>query len=172
MLLAAIPLVGVPLGIGAAWFEASADGATAADVPTWQAVAGLALAAVGLVVLFRGTIAQIRANRRTSAWRSPLHVLTTAQRKELLGCIRGRDQCAGDQLALARHLATSLLDQRPVLSIVAGQAALWAGLLVAFPSWWRVAVAVPILVAAGVSGPLLLRQERQARRFLAEHPGS
>ena len=163
--------VGAPLGIGVAWLaDRSADGATSADAPLWQEITGLAVAGAGLLVLFGGVIAQFRANRRMRAWRSPLAVLTKDQRKELLAGMRGRRDLHPDRLPLARHLASNLLDQRALVLVLGGQAVLWIGLLIAFPSWLRAAVAAVLVGFTVVGVPFMRRQERQARRFLAEQP--
>ncbi len=45
----------------------------------------------------------------------------------------------------------------------------WTGQLVASPSWWRAALAGLVVVLIAIGIPVILRQERQARRFLAEH---
>ncbi|MGY2066704.1 hypothetical protein [Blastococcus sp. SYSU DS0619] len=163
--------VGAPLGIGVAWLaDRSGDGATSAGAPLWQEITGLAVAGAGLLVLFGGVVAQFRANRRMRAWRSPLAVLTKAQRKELLAVVRGRGDLRPDRLPLARHLASNLLDQRALVYLLGGQAVLWVGLLIAFPSWLRAAAAVVLVALTVVGVPFMRRQERQARRFLAEHP--
>jgi Ca2+/Na+ antiporter len=168
--LAVALLAGAPVGIGAVWLADSSGLATSpADVPQGQEVAGLAIAGAGLLMLVVAVVAQIRSNRRTSAWRSPLVVLTGDQKKELLAIVRRRGDVPPDRLLLARHLASNMLDQRHVVLLLLGQAVMWTGFLIATPAWWRAILAVVLLGAAVVGVLLVRRQERQARRFLAEH---
>src|SRR5688500_18921981 len=115
-------------------------------------------------------MAQLRTNRRRSAWRSPLFVLTDKQRKELVRAVRGQATVAPDRLPLARHLASAMLHQRVLAMLYLGLTLLWTGQLIAAPSWWRAVLAGSTVVLFALGVPLVLRQERQARRFLEQHP--
>ncbi len=170
IVLAVSLVLGVPVGIASYRFTEGSSGASTADVPTWQELAGLTLAGIGIVVLLVGLVAQLRANQGRSAWHSPLFVLTNKQRKELVRAVRGQATVAPDRLPLARHLASAMLQQRVFLTVYSGLTLLWTGQLIAAPSWWRAVLAGSTVVLFAVGVPLVLRQERQARRFLEQHP--
>ena len=163
-------LVGVPIGVVSYRFSDDSPSAPAADVPTWQVVVGLALAGIGLVIMLLALVAQFRANRRNAVWRSPLYVLTDEQRKELVAAVRGRATPGPDRLPLARHLASTMLGQRVLLVLYLGLTLHWTGQLIASPSWWRAALSALVVGLLAVGVPLVLRQERQARRYLDQHP--
>jgi protein-S-isoprenylcysteine O-methyltransferase Ste14 len=169
IVLAAGLVFGVPIGIVAFRYSDASSSSSAAEVPAWQEIVGLALAGIGLVVMLGGIVAQFRTNRRTAAWRSPLYVLTDGQRKELVTAVRGRTALHPDRVPLARHLASTMIGQRVLLVLYLGLALHWTGQLVASPSWWRAALAGLVVVLIAIGVPVVVRQERQARRFLAEH---
>ncbi|SOE02333.1 hypothetical protein [Blastococcus haudaquaticus] len=162
--------LGAPIGILAYRFADDAASSSPVDVPTGQVVAGVVLALAGLVLAGVGFVAQLRANRRMSAWNSPLYVLTKEQRKELLAVVRGRVTVGSDRLPLARHLASNTLQQRATLPLMLGVTAFWLGQAVALSSWWYATMAGVFVLLIGGSVPFVLRQERQARRFLEQYP--
>jgi protein-S-isoprenylcysteine O-methyltransferase Ste14 len=147
-----------------------ASGSEPADVPVWLAVVGFAVATGGLVLAGVAVVRQWRAVRRRGAWRSPLWALTPRQRKQLLAQVRGTAPVDQARLPLARELAAGLLEQRHIVPLTTGLLALWVGLLVASPAWWRVPAAVVLAVCAAFAVPAIRRDERRARAFLAAHP--
>ncbi|MGY1661393.1 hypothetical protein ACI78Q_09265 [Geodermatophilus sp. SYSU D00705] len=147
-----------------------ASGSEPAEVPAWLAVLGFALATGGLVVAGVAVVRQWRAARRRGAWRSPLWALTPRQRKELLAQVRGTAPVDPARLPLARELAEGLLQQRHVVPLTTGLLAMWLGLLIASPAWWRVPAAVVLAGTAAFAVPAIRRDERRARAFLTAHP--
>jgi len=104
------------------------------------------------------------------AWRSPLVALTSGQRKALMHGVRENDDVPPDRLPLARHLAETVAGQRILIVINLGILLIWTGQLIASPSWWRLGLVVLNGAVTAVSAPWILRNERRARRFLADHP--
>lgn len=147
------------------------NGSDPPDVPTWQAGIGFALTAAGTLVTLVAVVRQVHGLRRRRAWRSPLLVLNPAQRKDLLGQVRGRAPVDPGRVGLSRELAHHLLHQRAIAWINAGLVLSWVGQAVAQPAWWRVLTASSFAVLSVGSGVLIARDARRAREFLAAIPG-
>ena len=141
-----------------------------AEVPTVQAILGLTLSGLGLIVMVVGLVLQFRGIRRNRAWRSPMYVLARHQRKSLLAQVRGRAPVVEERLPLARHLAGLLTKQRVVAVGQGGLLVLWIGLSIAQPSEWRLWFTVVIAVFGALGAGLLVREARRAQRFLDAHP--
>ena len=140
------------------------------DVPTWRAVAGFSICGLGLLVAAVALVIQFRGLRRAGVWRSPLHVLRFGQRRELLRQVRGRGPDVPERIPLARHMAEVLLTQRLALPVQAGLLLNFAGLWIADPRTYRLVLIVvlgAVLLGAGIA---FRRENRRARRYLAEHP--
>jgi Flp pilus assembly protein TadB len=140
------------------------------NVPTWQAVIGFVIAGAGLVLQIFGVVTLWRANRSQRAWRSPLAVLTRAQRKELLTRVRGLQPVEPARLPLARYLAEQRWSQRSAMLSNSGLGIAWVGLWIASPTWWRAVMTVAYGLLLVVAWPFTQREARRARRFLDEHP--
>jgi hypothetical protein len=166
VLLLVVGAAGAALG---AWL-AEPGSAGAGDVGTWRVVVGFSLSGAGLLAMVVALFLQIRRTRRLRGWRSPLLVLSRAQRKELVGQVRGRISLQPRRLPLARHLAELQLIQEFLLIGQVGLLVHFAGLAIAEPETWRLVivwVGVPVWVALGI---VVFRESRRARRFLAQHP--
>lgn len=142
------------------------------DVPVWRTAVGLALALAALVA----ETWQLRELRRSRqfrpGWRGPLVVLTRQQRKELLAEVRGQRPADPEHLPLARYLAQRLSAQAHVLGVYGCAVVLFLGIWIATGLTALLIVIALWVVLIAVTGPLLARQVRQARRFLEEHPAT
>ncbi len=166
--LAALLLVSAAVGTAiAVLFGGGAS--EAAKVPAWQQAAGFSIAGAGLVLQLTGVVATVRRTRGLRAWRSPLAVLTTAQRKQLAAQVRGRLPVDAEQLPLARLVAEQLLVQRTGMAAHLGLEVLFIGQWIADPSTARAAIAGSYGLLLAVLWPLLHRDVRAARRFLGTH---
>ena len=169
-------VVGVVLGVIGlsvalvARFGSEAAG-SAEDGPPWRVVTGLVLTVLATLLCVAGAVAHVRATRRRGAWRSPLVALNRAQRRTLLEQVRGTMPVDPARLPLARHLAENLASQRAVLVTNGALLLLFTGQLISSPSPWRWGMVIVFGLIHLAVTPLILRNERQARRFLAEHPG-
>lgn len=143
---------------------------TRADLPTWQMVLGVIIAAAGLIFQCYGVVVLLRRNRRLRAWRSPMAVLTSAQRKEVRDQVRGKAPIDPDRVPLARDLAERLIAQSIVVVTNAGLAIAFVGQWVLSPSYWRLGMTIAYGLLLGISWPFVQRDVHRARRFLAEHP--
>jgi hypothetical protein len=142
------------------------------DVPTWGAVVGFTLSGLGLLFMVVALVVQFRGLRRVRAWGSPLHVLTFRQRRELLRQVRNRGPDIPERVPLARRLAGLLSTQRLALPVQAGMLVNFVGLWIVDRETYRlvfVAVFAMLLIVAGVQ---FRRENRRARRYLAEHPAT
>ena len=73
-------------------------------------------------------------------------------------------------MRLTRDLAGRLVDQRGLVVLFVGLAIVNVGQTIPHPTTFRVGLALVLLVFYAVLIPLMRRQQRQAQRFLAEHP--
>lgn len=170
LLIVGIVVLGLAFTAAAvAWFD-DADVGGSTDAPPWRETGGLVVSAVAVVVLVWAVVVQWRGNRRRKAWRSPLVPLTRGQRKELWARVRDDDEVPPDRLPLARHLAESVAGQRILLVLGIGIVLMWTGQLIAAPSAWRLGLVVGYAAVNAVGLPWILRNERRARRLLADHP--
>ena len=78
--------------------------------------------------------------------------------------------CRRTALPLARHLAETVAGQRILIVINLGILLIWTGQLIASPSAWRLGLVVLYAAVTRLTCPWILRNERRARRFLADHP--
>jgi hypothetical protein len=159
-----VPAVAVP-------FLASEDAGPSdgRGVSSGQEMLGLVLLLGSLMVTGVGAFLLWRAFR--GRWVSPLVALRSGQNRELLAQVLGRAPLDPAHLGLARYVAETMLIQRPALSFLfSGGALVWVALAVLDPAWWRLLVGLVLLTLALHSGWRARRNERQARRFLAQHP--
>ncbi|MDP5182080.1 hypothetical protein QOZ88_05475 [Blastococcus sp. BMG 814] len=140
------------------------------DEPLWREIAALAVAASALVLVAVGSIVQWRVTRRLGGLRSPLTVLDRRQRKLLLQELRGTVPVEPEHVPLVRHLAERLAAQQWLLIFQLGLLLMFVGQFIGSPSAWRLGFVVVFGLGIAVVAPLVRRDERQARRFLAEHP--
>ena len=152
-----------------AWFDNAPAGGSD-DGPLWREIAGLVVSALAVVVLAGALVVQWRGNRRRMAWSSPLVALTRSQRKELWHQVRDDGDVPPERLPLARHLAESIAGQGVVLVLNLGVVLLWTGQLISAPSLWRLGLVAVYGTLTAASAPWILRKQRRARRFLADHP--
>ena len=144
------------------------DRSTSDDAVTALEVAGLVVMTAAVLVQITALVLLVRAMR--GHWVSPLVALTRRQNLELRAYVRGQTPAPTERVPLARHLAESTLRQRPLVFVIGGAVLLWTGITVMTPSWWRLAITLAILIAFGAAWRWVRREERLARRFLAEHP--
>lgn len=163
-------VLGLAVFIGLGVVFHGSFGEQPAHVPVWQEVTGLVLMGIGLVVLIAALVVTTRSSRRVPAWRSPLMVLTRAQRKDLLDQVRGRTPLDPRRIRLARLLALRQVVQGKALLTSLGLGIGFLGQWVLEPTGYRAALAVFLLLLLAVFGPLRTGRSRVARRFLAEHP--
>jgi nitroreductase len=169
LLLASVLLVSAAVGVMLAVLF-SGPSAHAKEAPTWQAVFGFVIAAAGLVLQGFGVAALWWVHRRVRGWRSPLSVLTRAQRKELLAQVRAQRPIQLSRVPLARLLAEQLVGQRAVMASNLGLGICWAGLWIASPTLWRAVIAGLYGVFLALGWPFIERDARGALRFLGAHP--
>ncbi len=139
-------------------------------VSTWQAVTGLSISGLGIVLMLVALVFHFRRTRRARGWSSPMYLLTRRQRKELLKQVRGQAPAVPERVPLARHLAELLLLQRLALAVQAGMLVNFAGLWIADRATYRLVFVGILAVLLLVGAVLFRREDRRARRFLAEHP--
>ncbi|NEK87195.1 hypothetical protein GCU60_15745 [Blastococcus saxobsidens] len=145
--------------------------ATADDDPRWRTIAGLVLTAGAFVLVIVGGVTQWRANRRLGGLRTPLMVLDRRQQKLLLDELRGVVPLDQAHVGLVRHLAERQTGQRALLLLQLGLLLMFVAQFIGSPSAWRLAMVLVFGAGFGVLALMVLRNERQARRFLAEQPG-
>ena len=167
--LAALLLVSAAVGVILAVLVGGVA-SDASEAPAWPQVTGFVIAAAGLALQLSGVVAAVRGNRRLRVWRSPVAVLTRAQRKQLVAQVRGRRPVDPDRLPLARLLAEQLVAQRNGMLANLGLEVAFVGLWMATPSTGRAVIAVGYGLLLAVLWPFLQRDTRAARRFLATHP--
>lgn len=155
--------VAVPLLLPDRPDEPSADdGSTALEV--------IGLVVMGLAVLLLAT-AVVRLFRTwRGRWISPLTPLTRQQNRALFAQVRGTAPVDPEHLPLARHVAETMLLQRPVLLLLLGVVVQLLGLALLNSSWWWAAAAVAYAVIAVAGWRTIRRSERAARRFLDQYP--
>ena len=161
--------VGVALAV-LAWV--GGEPATADQEPFWQEIAGFVVVTGAFVLVVLGGVTQWRTNRRLGGMRSPLMVLDRRQQKLLLEELRGVAPLDQAHVGLVRHLAERLAGQRALLLFQQGLLLLSIGQFIGSPSGWRAAMVLVLGAGFAVLVPMVVRNERQARRFLAEHPVS
>ena len=137
------------------------------DRSTWRFVTGVTVAVLALLVLIGGPLA--RPGGATLQGVGHLDWLTLRQRMELRRQVRG-GKAVPDRLSLARRQARAMLDGRVAVLPQVGLAMAFVGSWMMKPTGYRAVVA---LFSVGAVAGLALhqrREERLARRFLAEHP--
>ncbi|RZU30749.1 hypothetical protein [Blastococcus saxobsidens] len=143
---------------------------TADDDPRWRTIAGLVLTAGASVLVIVGAVNQWRANRRLGGLRTPLVGLDRRQQKLLLDELRGVLPLDQAHVGLVRHLAERQAGQRALLLLQLGLLLSFVAQFIVSPSGWRLAMVLVFGAGFAVIAPMVLRNEHQARRFLAEHP--
>ena len=138
------------------------------EPPAWRVVTGLSLAGVGLLFMILAPLARPFGPRRGLI--RPLGVLDRRQRRELRDQVRGRAPVVGERLDLARCEAEFLLDQRATLVVQTGLMASFIGLWIADRSFPRTVLTVAMMTVIASAVVRSRRDERLARRSLAEHP--
>ena len=128
------------------------------------------LSAAGMVVIVALLVVQWRSGQLRFLWNSPALVLTWAQRKVLSAEIRGRRPADPRHVRVARALAAHAGGVRQVAALFAGLLLVVLGPALMTPSGGRWLYTGVLLLLYGVSLVLLLRTNRQVRRFLAAHP--
>lgn len=163
-------VLGVAVFIGLGVVFQSSPGERSAHVRGWQEVTGLVLMGIGLVVLIAALVVTTRSRRRVPMWRSPLMVLTRAQRKNLLEQVRGRTPLDPRRIRLARLLALQQVVQSRALLTPLGLGIGFLGQWVLEQNGYQAAFAVVLLLLLAAVAPLRLNRALAARRFLAAHP--
>jgi uncharacterized membrane protein len=143
---------------------------TSDDVPRWQAVTGLVISGLAVLVMFAAFISMVRTNRRLRTWRSPLVALTRGQRKELLAQVRGRAPVRAERVPLARYTAELLTSRRPVLALNLAMVVMLLGQWITLRSWIQPAMAGFVALSTATFWLAFRRDERRAKRFLDTHP--
>ncbi len=144
------------------------DGSSSDDATTVLEVLGLVLMGVGVLVEASALFLMVRAWR--GRWISPLRALTNQQNRALRDQVRGKVSVVPEQLPLARHVAETMLLQRPIPLLLLGIVLIALGVALLSSSWWWVAAATVYAGMGLVGWRLLRRNEHMARRFLDEHP--
>jgi pilus assembly protein TadC len=171
LLLASALLVSAAVGV-VLFVLFSGPPAHTEEAPTWQAVVGFVIAAAGLVLQGFGVAALWWVNRRVRGWRSPLSVLTRAQRKELLAQVRAQRPVEPSRVPMARLLAEQLVGQRALMASNLGLGICYVGLWIASPALWRAVIAGLYGLLLVLGWPFIERDARRALRFLDAHPHS
>ena len=141
-------------------------------VPRARVVLGVVLSGAGLLVNALALWDLLGGRVQRKALGEPLQVLTRTQRQELLRQVRGQAPADPGRLPLARGLAELLLGQRQAPLILGGQLLAQTGLAVLNGRSYQVALAAVMAALFGVVAPLILRETRRARAFLARHPAT
>jgi hypothetical protein len=162
---AAVVIVGL---LGPVLLPDGSDEPSRSSVPQELRITGLVVMVVAVVVEGLALFRMWGALR--GRWHSPLAALTQCQNKQLLAMVRGTEPPDPVRLPLARHLAGTMLIQRPIVAMLAGSALLWAGLTLMKPSAGRILLSSVFVLVFAFGAWAVRRNERQARRFLAEHP--
>lgn len=138
------------------------------EAATVLEISGLVVMGAGVVVEGVALFLMLRAYR--GRWISPLRALTARQNRSLADQVRGRAPVVPEHVPLTRHAADMMLLQRPIPVLFLGIVLIALGVALLSSSWWW-ALAAVVYVGLGLAGwRLLRRNERMARRFLAEHP--
>ena len=164
----AVVLAGTALALALIRFAVDPSLDDGEDAPTWRVVTGSCLGVAGGVLMLAGPLARPYGSQR--GLRRPLASLSSVQRKVLQRQVRGRVPVERGWLPLARLQARVLLENRgPVLR--------QTGLTVCFVGFWTAHHDVPrtiltllMVVGLALAVVVLRREERFARRFLAQHP--
>ena len=168
MVTAALLLAGVAVGLALVLLAVDPPPDPGDDPPAWRAVTGLSLAGAGLLFMILAPLARPFGSRRGLI--RPLGVLQRRQRKELQDQVRGRAPVVSERLDLARREAEFLLDQRATLVVQTGLLVSFVGMWIADRSLPRTLLTVAMIAVIAVAAVRFRRDERLARRFLAEHP--
>jgi len=137
-------------------------------VPDWRRSVSLALLIAGMLLIVVGTVRLLREFR--GRWTSPLTPLTMRQNKHLVAMVRRTTPADPALVPLARYMADTILRRVPIGWLLGGNSLIWVALGVLEPSSWRLlfpVVLVPVWLGAIQA---VRRNERDARRFLYEHP--
>ena len=143
---------------------------TSDDVPTWQAVSGLVISGLALLLMIATFVLMVRANRRLGTWRNPRLALSHGQRKELLAQVRGWTPAQAERVPLARYTAELLVSRRPVLGLNLAMVVMLLGQWITLRSWFQPAMAGFVALNTTIFGLVFRRDERRAKRFLDTHP--
>jgi hypothetical protein len=142
------------------------------ESPTWARVASAVLTLLALAVVVATVVRAIRGGLFRASRRSPLRLLSWAQRRRALRQIRGRAPLSEQDRPLVRRVAEQLSVQRPVLGLPVALILMQVGLaLLRFPGPWAVASLV-LVVLLGLAAVLMLRDIRSAEAFLRRDPGA
>lgn len=136
------------------------------QVPRHQETAGLLVQLLGLVVTFTALVRQVRSDNWRERWTLPTTALTWRQRRELLAQLRARRPVDPARLRLLHDLATRLANPRGQVLMAVGLGLTTAGQTVVHPNavWFALDGVYAVLLVT--SGPLVVRRQGQARRFL------
>ena len=140
------------------------------EAPAWQAAVGFVVAGCGLTLQLTALAALWWVARRTRVWRSPLSVLTGAQRKDLLAQVRGGRPLDPARVPLARLLAEQVVGQRTHVVGSLGLGLCFTGLWIASPTAWRAALVCVHALVLAVVWLFVERDARRALRLLRAHP--
>jgi hypothetical protein len=138
------------------------------DTSTALEVAGLVVMGAAVLLEAAALVLMFRAWR--GRWISPLRALTSRQNRQLSAQVQGKAPVVPEHLPLTRHVAETMVLQRPVLVLLLGIVLLLLGTALLTSSWGWAAAAAAYAVLALVGRRMVRRNERTARRFLAEHP--
>jgi hypothetical protein len=142
------------------------------ESPTWARVASAVLTLLALAVVIATVVRAIRGGLFKASRRSPLRLLSWAQRRRALRQIRGRAPLSEQDRPLVRRVAEQLSAQRPVLGLPVALILMQVGLaLLRFPGPWALASLV-LAVLLGLAAVLMLRDIRSAEAFLHRDPGA
>ncbi len=138
------------------------------DTSTALEVTGLVVMSAAVLLQFTALVLLFRTWR--GRWIGPLRALTSRQVRDLADEVKGKSPAIAERLPLTRHLAATMLLQRPVLVMLAAIPPLMLGIALLMASWWWVAGAAAYAVLALLVGRQVRHNERAAHRFLEEHP--
>jgi hypothetical protein len=170
VLLVVAVLLGTAVVVVAAVVLLGDTASSGEEVPTWQAAVGFVVAGAGLTLQLIALAALWWVARRARVWRSPLAVLTDAQRKDVLAQVRGGRPVDAARVPLARLLAEQMVGQRTELVGSLGLGICLTGLWIASPTAWRAALVCVHGLVLAVVWLFVERDARRALRFLCAHP--
>jgi hypothetical protein len=166
-LVGAAVVVGVSLLVAVAVLVA---GLPDVEVGSPRELTAVVLILIGFVLVGTGFGTGLWKLRRLGGPRDATLLLDRAQRRELLGQVRGRRPVDPARLAVARNLAERLVHQRWLALGSVGLLLSQVGQALTAPSVWRAWAATGLAVALGAACIFAAWDARRGQRFLAAHP--
>lgn len=160
-------LVGIGIGLGAAGLDLPVSGS---EPPEWQGNLGLAISAVGALLVVFGLVRMIRsgtfkARRRVQAWPT-----SSQQRRQVARQIRRAEPVSDDALAVARTIAQEMVRQHKAAPLYVGMLLNMVGTSLWLSVFWLVALMLLTAALLVVAVVMAYRDANLAQRWLHAYP--